>query len=168
MRKRRRSEGKRASGIILDHDGEKILVDKSVGVFQQSGYPRVFVNRKSVPLYRFLWEQRYGEAPTLIDHINGNPKDNRFSNLRAGNYQLNAFNQKRKRKTSDQSLPFGVCHLGARYKSKPYRATIKHNGVSKSLGAYETPEEAAAAYKGAAAIVILEEQLKAEKEWLYG
>lgn len=166
MRKPQQRLGRRPEGVILDEEGEKILGDRSIGLFPQNGYPRVFINRKSIPLYRFLWEERYGEVPTLIDHINGNPKDCRFCNLRAANYKLNAFNQRRKRRTANQSLPIGVT-IRKNHPSVPYQACIKHNGKSKFLGGFKTPEEAAAAYKGAAAILIIEEQLKAEKEWLY-
>lgn len=144
--------GRRAEGLILDDVGEKIVGDRSVSP-AKNGYPTIKTSRTDRwKIHRFLWEQRYGEAPELIDHVNGNPKDNRFCNLRAANPKLNQLNKESKGWT-----------YRARQKSKPYEVNIQ----TTYIGRYRTPEEAAAAYKGAAAILILEEQLKAEKEWLY-
>ena len=145
--------GKRAEGLILDDVGEQIVGDRSVSP-AKNGYPTIKTGRKNRwKIHRYLWEERYGEAPDLIDHINGNPKDNRFCNLRAANQRLNVLNKSSKGWT-----------YRARQKSKPYEANIGKTYI----GRYATQEEAEVAYKAAAALVVIEEQLKAEKEWLYG
>ena len=156
-------QARRPQGLLLDEEGEKILGERSALANQNTGHMTVRLYPNRVLLHRYLWEGKYGEAPAVIDHINGNPKDNRFSNLRAATSSLNALNRKNQSKSG---LPKGVT-----YKkwcpNRPYQALLQHKGKQRSLGCFATPEEAAAAYKGAAALLILEEQLQAEKEWLY-
>ena len=157
--------GKIPSDVILDEEAIPLLKGYSVQVHADGRCSIITgTHRKRMYLHRFLWEQRYGEAPELIDHINRNPKDNRFRNLRAANKKLNAVNSSKK---SQSGLPAGVKHK-THCRTRPYQARITQDGKDRSLGMYRTPEEAGAAYQVAAASVIIEEQLKAEKEWLHG
>ena len=146
----------RPSDLILDDAGVDALQGRSVSI-SSNGRAQVAIGHDTTLVHRFLWEQRYGEAPEIIDHINGNPKDNRFCNLRAATKRLNQINAVNR---SRSGLPKGV----SKGNKKSWRAHI----CGKRLGYFNTPEEASAAYKEAAAISILEEQLKAEKEWLHG
>ena len=49
---------------------------------------RAFVN-----LHQVVWVLQYGCMPTQIDHINGNPKDNRIENLREVSRSENDMNR---------------------------------------------------------------------------
>jgi hypothetical protein len=40
---------------------------------------------------------QHGYLPKVLDHINGDRKDNRIENLREANHQTNAYNQNMKR-----------------------------------------------------------------------
>lgn len=55
------------------------------------GYVRTRVNGVSVGLHSFLVEH---DNKTWIDHINGDPKDNRKQNLRVATYAQNGMNKK--------------------------------------------------------------------------
>ncbi len=82
-----------------------------------------------------------------VDHINGNPLDNRKSNLRVTTHQQNGFNRKiSKNNTSGYK---GVSFDKRRNK---YVANIKVNYKIIYLGGYETAKEAAIAYNEAAKI----------------
>jgi hypothetical protein len=79
----------------------------------------------------------------VIDHISGDPFDNRWCNLRIANDQQSAHN--RKRRSDNTSLYKGVSrHLGK------FWARIQIGGKRKSLGVYDTAEAAYEAYCKAA------------------
>lgn len=80
-----------------------------------------------------------------IDHINGDPLDNRIENLRVVEHQQNLFNSpKPKNNTSGFK---GVEYLKNRQK---YRARIGINKKKLHLGYFDDPIEAAKAYDKAA------------------
>lgn len=93
-----------------------------------------------VLLHRLLTGARPGE---FVDHVNGNPLDNRRQNLRICTHAENMRNRRRpKHNTSGFK---GVYASGRRW-----RAEIVFEGARYRLGSYATPEEASAAYAVAA------------------
>ena len=67
------------------------------GFNSNSGYLyldiRVDGHRSSRRLHHVVWVLNYGAFPVMIDHINGNPKDNRIENLRECNQSENDQNR---------------------------------------------------------------------------
>lgn len=82
-------------------------------------------------------------GPCEVDHINGNPCDNRFANLRVCEKSQNQANARRRR---DSRSGF----KGVRREGNKWVARCRHNGTRVYLGLYDTPEEAHAAYTAAA------------------
>lgn len=80
----------------------------------------------------------------VVDHINGDPLDNRRSNLRIASNQQNSWNR---RPRSDSGL------LGVRKSGDQWMAAIYPNLTPISLGTYETKELAAAAYNEASKVI---------------
>jgi hypothetical protein len=80
-----------------------------------------------------------------IDHIDGNPLNNKRNNLRPCDNQQNQFNQKPQ--TGRASKYKGVTWVN---RPKPYRAYIYLNNKSIYLGSFYTEEEAALIYNEAA------------------
>jgi hypothetical protein len=107
------------------------------------GYIRIHIKGKLYGAHRLAWLYVYGHHPSdQIDHINGNPSDNRISNLREADSVQNAQNRRRPQKNNSTGL------LGVAYdKTKNrYRARIYINGKRTYIGKFKTPEEAHAAY----------------------
>jgi hypothetical protein len=94
---------------------------------------------RTVLMHRFILG--LNDRGTQVDHINGNPLDNRKENLRLVNQQQNNFNKKiDKRNTSGYKGVF-------RMKDRPkWKATIGFQGKVLHLGFFDTKEEAALAY----------------------
>lgn len=82
-------------------------------------------------------------AGLFVDHINGNPHDNRRANLRLANRYQNAQNQKRH--CNNSSGFRGVTRAGDRW-----QARITAYGRRIHLGYHESPEAAYRAYCAAA------------------
>jgi len=102
--------------------------------------------RKTILMHRVITNTPKGMQ---VDHINGNPLDNRRENLRTCTNQQNGMN--RERTKNNKSGYKGVCYK-KRTKNmineypKPWLARIKHNQKIIHLGYYKTKEEAALAY----------------------
>lgn len=107
-------------------------------------YWRVGINGRGYLAHRLAWFYVHGVWPLEIDHINGDPLDNRLCNLRTCTRQQNTWN----RGIRGDSL-VGVKGVG-KHRANRYRASIWVNGRHKFLGAYRTAEAAGAAYALAA------------------
>ena len=112
------------------------------------GYLIVRVAGRRILAHRAAWALHYGAWPASeVDHIDGDGSNNRICNLRLATRSQNCTNTKAKRW---KAVPLkGVCE-SARVNGRKYRATIFVNGRYESLGTFETPSEAHAAYVEAA------------------
>lgn len=96
--------------------------------------------------HRVIWAFAHGDWPQMLDHINGDRRDNRIGNLRVATYSDNAKNMRAtKRNTS------GV--VGVRYcaTNKNWRADITSDGVLIALGRFPEMGSAILARKAAEA-----------------
>lgn len=85
--------------------------------------------------HRIAWVLMTGEeANGMVDHINGNPSDNRWCNLRIADNTRNQGNR--------LMAPKGVVR-----RKHGYESAIRMNGKKVSLGTFKTEEEAIAAYQ---------------------
>lgn len=99
------------------------------------GYTMISINHKKYGAHRLAWLYVHGEMPECIDHINGNPSDNRICNLRPANQLTNTYNSKiRKDNTS------GVKGVNWNAQWKKWAARISINGYRKFLGYFDDLE----------------------------
>jgi len=106
----------------------------------EKGHLRGTLFGQHVLCHRAIWKWMTGEDPLEIDHINGDPKDNRWANLRSVISAENAKNQKRRKDNTS-----GVCGVYWREDSRKWRAMIGHNGRLIRVGTFERKEDAIAA-----------------------
>jgi len=115
---------------------------KPTGTKNSRGYIVIRVDDKLYLAHRLAFLYMKGFMPKTIDHADGDPSNNKFSNLRACTTSENLANT-RLRKDNKTGYK-GVFYLKRLNKWKAY---IRKYGKSKTIGYYDNPEEAAAAYK---------------------
>jgi hypothetical protein len=124
--------------------GQRAQAGNEAGsAYTEYGHRRIHIEGKTYQAGRLAWLYVTGSWPfPEIDFKNGNPADLRFANLREATPQQNAAN----RRTSNLTGTKGVSI------SSPgrFRAQICINGKRIELGAFDTIEEANAAYAKAA------------------
>ena len=122
----------------------KVVPGAIAGYTKPEGYMTIRINKRGYRASRLAWLYVTGFWPTGdIDHIDGNPRNNAFNNLRDVTTAENIQNQRRAHTRNKTGGLLGVSKLKS---SKRWRARICTNGISVLLGWFDTPEEAHLAY----------------------
>jgi len=118
------------------------------GSLKDDGYVVIYVLGKPYKAHRLAWLYVNGEFPAgEIDHIDGNKMNNAIINLRDVSREINQQN----RRHAKAGNPAGFLGVTVDQKTGKYLARITKTGAktSTSLGRFDTPEEAHAAYVAA-------------------
>jgi hypothetical protein len=131
----------------LEYDtdtGEFFWKRKPAGHKRTTGYVSVHLADVEVKAHQLAWFMHYGKWPTgMIDHINGNPSDNRIENLRDVTALVNNQNV-RKASINSKSKMLGACWNKASHK---WQVQITDDsGKRHYLGLFDSPEEAHAVF----------------------
>lgn len=119
---------------IIDKEFFEKVKDISWAVTAK-GYIRGRYKRKGVMLHRFILDVQ-DDPSIMVDHMNGNPLDNRICNLRICSAKENCRNRKTKKTRFKTKYNYpGVTFCG-------WRATIRVDEKNKLIGTFETEEEA--------------------------
>lgn len=128
--------------IWLCNTGAKNVEGTIAGSPNSHGHRQISIYHKRHFAHRLAFLFMNGELPSeFVDHINGNPDDNRWTNLRAASATQNQRNSKLR---SDSSSGLKGTHWHE--KAKKWNAKIRLNKKTISLGSYESPLEAHTAY----------------------
>lgn len=118
------------------------LVGKIAGSIQY-GYRVIAVGSSKYQAHRLAWLYVYGEFPEgVVDHINGIQDDNRIANLRVVAHKTNMENMRKPMRSNK----LGVQGVHFRKDRGTFKAEIKVNGKSISIGTFKTASEAHQAY----------------------
>ena len=135
---------------VLDYDKDKGILkwksdvwfktkNKKITYVSCCGYLVVSINLRRHLVHRLIYFLETDTWPPMVDHINGDKLDNRFSNLRASDKRRNQQNQYKHREGK---------LVGATYRKSTgkWRSLIKLNKKSYELGSFNTAEEAHTKY----------------------
>jgi hypothetical protein len=137
----------RESGVFRWRTTRKygLILPWSVAGWNDGGYVRIQIGVRSYLAHRLAWLYEFGEWPSMdVDHINGNPRDNRISNLRNVRRQMNAQN----RRPESRVAATGMVGVGL-HRDGRFVAGIYVSGKRRHLGIFATAKDAQAAYLNA-------------------
>lgn len=134
--------------IELSYDpdtGEiRAATGRRMDVPTNSGYRIVYAGNRILKAHRVAWYLVHGEWPKAIDHINGDPGDNRLDNLRIAGQAENMRNA-----SLYSNNKSGVPGVRWRADKGRWVASIKVDGRHISLGSHLEFDAAVAARKNA-------------------
>jgi hypothetical protein len=123
-------------------NGPGVRAGQLAGTSNPDGRREISVFNRKIKAARLAWLVTTGEWPKgEVDHINGDPSDNRIVNLRDVSRMVNQQNQRRA-KSSNRSGLLGVKQV-AKWRWDAY---ITLEGKKLFLGRFYSPDEAHSAY----------------------
>ena len=106
------------------------------------GYCKIMLDGRRYSAHRLAWMHVHGDWPTHnIDHIDGNPLNNRIENLRDATIAINTQNQRIAQRRNKTGF-LGV----SKHKCGKFIASILVNGERQYLGIHDTAQDAHCAY----------------------
>lgn len=121
--------------------GSRGVAGSLAGHSRKDGYVTVKIDKQRFFAHRLAWFFVNGSWPNgLIDHIDGNPANNRISNLRDVSHSKNMHNRKKPQVNNTHGF------LGVKRAANGWVACLRRPGMKSYIGRFATPEEAQAAY----------------------
>lgn len=137
--------------VLVAQSNRRHVGDVLQPSLSSGGYVRFMIDKQPYKLHRLIWLYVHGRLPDGdIDHINGDPSDNRLVNLRDVPHQVNAQNLHR---AHGHNTSTGLLGASLHKMSGLYLARIKVGREVRKLGYYKTAQEAHAAYVAAKRVV---------------
>lgn len=99
-------------------------------------YLRVSVDYKFYYVHRLIWLMHHGDLPDVIDHIDGDPSNNRIENLRAATFAGNMRNSKLSKRNKSGIKGVQRCN-----KTGLWRGEVYADGYSHRVGPFESLEQ---------------------------
>jgi hypothetical protein len=123
-------------------------IEPAPGYKNKHGYLVIRHEGKQMLAHRRAFYLMTGQCPKIIDHINRDPSDNRWVNLREATPTLNTHNQAARNSTGFKGVFRREGVRGDRY-----YASISFEKRPVTLGVYADPQTAARAYDAAARLI---------------
>lgn len=115
-----------------------------VGYKRNDGYIAVEINSCAYLIHRLIWFMITQQWPSLIDHVDGDPTNNKWDNLRLCNSQENSFNR-----GMFNTNTSGVKGVHWHKQAGKWQVGLRLDGRYKSLGLYKDLELAELAIREA-------------------
>ena len=119
------------------HNQAKKYLGKSVGSINKLGYYNTRHKNVNYNVHRIVFLMHHGYLPEVIDHIDGNPSNNKIENLRAATHGLNKCNQ-----VLYKSNTSGVKGVFWDENNKNWKAQINFGGKRRYLGRFKLLSDA--------------------------
>lgn len=124
----------------IKHPNRTDLNGRALGAIRKGGYLAGSVDGNKYAVHRLIYKYMTGKEAVIMDHVNGDPKDNRWVNLRSVTPKENNLNVKLPKDNKS-----GVIGVFWHEKQKRWHANVRQNSRSIHLGSYPTKAEAIAA-----------------------
>ena len=115
-----------------------VKIGAKVGSPEVNGYETVYVDGRNWRIHRLVFLMQHGYLPKVLDHINGDRKDNCIENLREATACQNAYN-----KPAQSNNKSGEKGVRWHKQIKHWCVEIQVNKVKHYLGIYKDLELAA-------------------------
>ena len=135
-----------SGNLIYKKSRGRVKKGSIAGYMNDEGYRKVGINKKYYSAHRIIFFMHYGYWPQEVDHIDHDISNNKIENLRSctrSENRMNSYSNKNATSRYKGVFPSGT-------QRNPWKAKIKINGRTISLGNYKSEVQAAKAYNLAA------------------
>lgn len=115
------------------------------GTIERGGYVRInLAGYWRIAAHRIIYAMHHGHWPVEVDHIDGDPSNNRIENLRAATHAQNLRNMR-----TPSSNTSGVKGVSFHKDTGKWSAWIRDSGAMRHLGTFANIHDATAVRKSA-------------------
>jgi hypothetical protein len=115
----------------------RVKIGDKASAIDSHGYLRTSINGKLHKNHRIIFLMFNGYLPDCIDHIDGNPSNNRVENLRKATLSQNQHNAK-----TPKTNTSGIKGVNWYKRDKKWCVQLRVNGKKKHFGYYDSIEAA--------------------------